>query len=447
MITASLLEKLKDEAVKILRCNDLGHATKPAPHLYPHQWNWDSAFIAIGLSHIDPDRARQEILSLIRGQWTNGKIPHMLFTPGDSEYHPNAAFWATNHLPESPDTIQTSGITQPPIIAVAALALYNNSNDKKAAFNFLQAIYPNLKKNIEFFRFYRDLERDGLTYIIHPWESGMDNSPRWDRAMQNIEMKWQPQYKRVDTTLIDKKQRPSNEEYDRYTYLVEFFRQAKYETSTIRKNCPFLIQPIMFNSLLFASLQALQKIEKILNEDTTDIDSLCQNMEKAVNKKLWDSGLKRYVDFDLRLNKAIANNTVASYVPLYAKLASQERAELLIDSLFSRQHFWPKNGYPLCSVAMSEPGFNPARYWRGPVWINMNWLLIHGLAYYSFKDKAFELLEKSIELVANYGFYEYFNPLTGEGYGSDNFSWTASLIIDMIEKYQGNEVFDKLTDV
>ena len=75
------LDKLKKDAVHVLRANDMGVYTRPAPRLYPHQWNWDSALIAIGWSHIDEERAQKEILSLFRGQWQNGMIPHILFNP------------------------------------------------------------------------------------------------------------------------------------------------------------------------------------------------------------------------------------------------------------------------------------------------------------------------------------------------------------------------------
>ncbi|MDO9575145.1 MAG: hypothetical protein Q7J55_01285 [bacterium] len=81
MTDVSSLKGLKKRAVEVLKDNDTGNSTKPAPLLYPHQWQWDSAFIAIGLSHIDEERAQQEILSLLRGQWTNGMIPHIIFNP------------------------------------------------------------------------------------------------------------------------------------------------------------------------------------------------------------------------------------------------------------------------------------------------------------------------------------------------------------------------------
>lgn len=73
--------QLIPQAKGVLEGNWMGHATKPAPQLYPHQWSWDSAFIAIGYAHFDQDRAEKELRSLFRGQWSNGLLPHIVFNP------------------------------------------------------------------------------------------------------------------------------------------------------------------------------------------------------------------------------------------------------------------------------------------------------------------------------------------------------------------------------
>nr|MDT0665339.1 hypothetical protein [Micromonospora sp. DSM 115978] len=77
---------LRATAVEVLRGNDLGSITRPSPTLYPHQWLWDSCFIAIGLRHVDPARAATEVLSLFRGQWPNGMIPHVIFAETEDFY-------------------------------------------------------------------------------------------------------------------------------------------------------------------------------------------------------------------------------------------------------------------------------------------------------------------------------------------------------------------------
>ena len=107
----------------------------------------------------------------------------------------------------------------------------------------------------------------------------------------------------------------------------------------------------------------------------------------------------------------------------------------MIESITSLD-YWPVNGYPLCSVATSDKEFNPVKYWRGPVWININWLVIRGLQTYGYIQEARDLTKNTIELIRKNGFYEYFHPLTGRGCGACDFSWSASLLIDLIDTYE-----------
>jgi glycogen debranching enzyme len=91
----------------------------------------------------------------------------------------------------------------------------------------------------------------------------------------------------------------------------------------------------------------------------------------------------------------------------------------------------------ITSISVDDLQFNPLNYWRGPVWININWMLHQGLRNYGFTEEAKNLKKSIIDLVAEHGFYEYFNPLSGEGLGADSFSWTAALLIDLISEKDG----------
>src|SRR5205814_4601976 len=93
-----------------------------AGDLYPHQWLWDSCFIAVGLRHLDVERAKLEILSILRGQWSNGMVPHMIFTPGPG-YRQKRDIWRSWLSPFAPDGVLTSGITQPPLLAEAIVRI------------------------------------------------------------------------------------------------------------------------------------------------------------------------------------------------------------------------------------------------------------------------------------------------------------------------------------
>src|SRR5947199_2943808 len=106
-------------ATDVLKRNDRGSYTMPAGDLYPHQWLWDSCFIAIGLRHLDTERAKNELRSLLRGQWSNGMLPHMIFNPGaDDKKARKKEVPRLN--PYAPNDVYTSGITQPPMLAEAA---------------------------------------------------------------------------------------------------------------------------------------------------------------------------------------------------------------------------------------------------------------------------------------------------------------------------------------
>ena len=107
---------LLDKTKAVLKMNDRGNYTQPAGHLYPHQWLWDSCFIAIGMRHLDLERAKMEILSLQRGQWHNGMLPNIIFRD-DSQYRTDRNMWRSWLNPYAPDDVTTTGITQPPMLA------------------------------------------------------------------------------------------------------------------------------------------------------------------------------------------------------------------------------------------------------------------------------------------------------------------------------------------
>ena len=210
----------------ILDANWLGHATRASSRLYPHQWSWDAACIAIAYSHFDQARAETELRSLFEGQWRNGLLPHIRFTDG-ARYFPGPEFWQTELSPDAPAHPRTSGIVQPPVHATAVWQVYRNAPDTERAEAFLRELMPRLVAWHDYL--YRERTRDGegLVEIWHPWESGIDNSPLWDEALARITPPPDeiPEYQRVDTEVVDSSQRPTNAEYDRYAYLVKCYRE------------------------------------------------------------------------------------------------------------------------------------------------------------------------------------------------------------------------------
>src|ERR1700744_3117349 len=113
-------QTLIDQAKVVLQKNDMGGWTRPSGDIYPHQWLWDSFFIAIGQRHYDIERAKNEARSPFRAQWKNGMLPHIIF--GDAKgYHAGPELWHCERSPMAPDYVATSGITQPPVAAEAVV--------------------------------------------------------------------------------------------------------------------------------------------------------------------------------------------------------------------------------------------------------------------------------------------------------------------------------------
>ena len=230
-------KRLFKKAKKILNNNWRETHTVPSFNLYPHQWSWDSAFISIGNSHFNQERAQKELISMFEGQWKNGMLPHIIFRSKES-YFPGPDYWdveISEHAPELP----TSGITQPPVHAIAALNIYKNALDKEKIISFLERIFPKIHSFHKYLFTKRDPEKTGLITIFHPWESGFDNSIRWDEALSKITVKNLPKYKRIDIQKVDTTERPSNEAYDKYVYLIEIMKKYKYDDDEIYKIIPF----------------------------------------------------------------------------------------------------------------------------------------------------------------------------------------------------------------
>lgn len=258
---AEELEALVAGAREVLDGNWTGRSTLPNAGLYPHQWNWDTGFIAIGRSSYDQKRAEEEVLSLFEGQWECGMLPHIVFNedvPADA-YFPGPDFWRSEVASGSPRGAATSGITQPPIHAIAALEMHRKAGDADRSKGFLARMYPKLVALHEYFRDRRSASGDGLTYIVHPWESGLDNSPAWDQALDRVEIPdgALPEYERRDLVHADPRDRPSDEAYDRFVYLAAAYREVGYDDAACRERTPFLVEDPMFNAIWAWSAQAL----------------------------------------------------------------------------------------------------------------------------------------------------------------------------------------------
>jgi mannosylglycerate hydrolase len=433
-------EDLARQAMAVLEANWMGHATRASARLYPHQWSWDSACIAIGYAGFDQRRAQTELRWIFAGQWTNGLLPHIRFAD-DARYFPGPEFWQTDRSPSAPQHPQTSGIVQPPIHATAVRHVFHRAADAEQAKAFLRQLMPGLVRWHEYLYRERTRDDDGLVEIWHPWESGMDNSPLWDEALARISpaREAMPDYVRVDLDFVDAAQRPTDAEYDRYAYLVKLYRDWQYDSTRIRQESPFVVHDVLFNSLLVQANRDLAEIARVLEIDPDRFEAWAEQTAAGLDTKLWDEAEDRYGDYDVRAGERIRAQTSAAYAPLFAGIPTPQRAREMVESLSGESVAIDGIGRVVASVAPGDVNFDPALYWRGPAWPIINWVVHAGLRRYGFMDEAAEIRKALLELVRREGFWEHYNATTGRGQGTEQVSWTAALVLDLLEGEPGEE--------
>jgi hypothetical protein len=431
MSTTSLI----DRAIAVLRMNDTGVFTKPGPHQYPHQWNWDSALIALGLSHFDLPRAQLEIRSLLSGQWRDGMVPSVVYHSVPSDYFPNPEFWQIENSHNAPG-VPTTGITQPPLLATVVRLMH----DRHPMLDFVQEVFPALLKWHRWLHTARNADGSGLACIIHPWESGTDDSPRWLHLLASIQPEALPEFQRGDTKHVAAGERPHRAEYERFIYFIDVFRKLGYSHDQLLAYAPFLVQDILFNAILFRANEDLRILAVSLGQPTEEIDGWLSRMRSNFDPRFWDEGLGLYFDYDMRSGMQIRVNTASTFLPLFAGLPSEKQAQRLI-----QEHLLDPSEYALegdvrhwvTTTARLEPTWEPRRYWRGPVWIIMNWFIIEGLRRYGFDDVAEVIQQDTLGLMEAHGFREYYDVRDGSGCGSVDFCWSAALLLELFNTRDG----------
>ncbi len=229
------LDQLVKAAKSVLEGNWIGDYTIPAATLYPHQWSWDSAFIAIGNSYFDIRKAMQELIFLFDAQWKNGMVPHIVFNEKEKTYFPAANFYDITRSPNAPKHIGTSGMTQPPVHAISCYYIYKNAikngEQETQVIKFLNNMFPKLVRYHRYLMTERDPEKSGTVTILHPWESGLDDSPIWDDALSKIKIEHLIKFKRLDVIAVEgaKDTVPSDDRYNKFIYMIELIKEFNYD--------------------------------------------------------------------------------------------------------------------------------------------------------------------------------------------------------------------------
>ncbi|MGW4562441.1 MGH1-like glycoside hydrolase domain-containing protein [Streptomyces sp. NPDC004561] len=419
-------------AARVLDANWTGGSTVPSRNLYPHQWSWDSAFIAIGLRHVSPQRAHAELETLLSAQWADGRVPHIVFNPSVplDAYFPSPDFWRSataGRAAGAPRTVQTSGIVQPPVHALAAWLVHRADPGLSRARGFLARVYPHLAAWHRYLLHRRDLGGGGLVSVVHPWEQGMDNSPCWDAPLARITPAPARSFRRADLDHGAPEDRPTDLDYGRYVRLAADYRDAGYADG----GGEFAVEDPAFNALLIASEHALARIAGELGAAGTARHARAERLTAALVERLWDPRAGMFLCRDLRGGGLIRERGVSGLVPLLLPGLPREIAAALVGTLCG-PHFGLGGRTRLVpSYDLLGEAFDPHRYWRGPAWFNTSWLLERGLRLHGERARADALREAVLELADTTGFAEYVDPYNGEACGATGFGWTAALALDL----------------
>ncbi len=317
-----------------------GYRSHPSPK-YIAAYLWDTAFIAQAWMYWDPKIAQELIRYLLKFQEKSGMLHH-----------------AVLEILIKPYAYSDS---QPPIIAWTTWRIFEKSGDVQ----FLREVYPGLKRYHEWLKLNRR-HPDGLYFWKHPYESGIDNSPRFTNRSES----WMD-----DTTKLAS--------VDMASYMAQ-------------------------------GMESLEKIASTLGlpDEAKTFASEYAHLKLVMNAKLWDEADGTYYDWDYRKNTFVRFDTVSNFTPLAAGVPDPYQARRLIERALDPLKYNTKIPFP--SVSRSDPSF-VKDMWRGPVWINMAYFGVLGVDRYGYHDEAAMLARKISGGVfetwkVRKDFYEFYDP-------------------------------------
>jgi hypothetical protein len=259
----------------------------------------------------------------------------------------------------------------------------------------------------------------GAVAISHPWEAGRDNAPDWDEAMAGIDPVGVAPYTRRDTGHVDARMRPTQADYDRYIWLVQFARDRRWDEAAIAAESPFRVADPTMTFTTLRSTRDLRRAAELLGEDTGEIDGWIARLEEGA-ARLWNPEIGTYDALNLRTGNFAGSVSNASFLCWWAGL--EDRRPL---PTFNRVMGAARFGIP--SQALDAPSLRPLRYWRGPVWAVMNYMAGNGMAEQGLAEEAARVRADTARLIVENGFAEYFSPEDGTPAGGATFTWTAAV--------------------
>jgi len=378
---------------------------------YPDQFFWDSCFQAIALSHLDSELAGKEIESLLCAQDEDGFIPHLI-------WNPERMHWLDRLLKRAYPGECGSPFLQPPMLAEAVEQVYLHSQDR----DFLERVLPKIKKYYRYIERTRCRSGDGLPEIIISYESGKDRSPEYDLIYgeSNAIPAWRgPMAK-----------------------LIWHYWRAGWDLEKIFASNRFRVKDVLFCSIYSRNLSSLSHLCEIVGgREARYFREKALEVERSIEDKMWDEKTGLFFSLDARWerDRKIKVITISSLMPLILDNLSQDKVEKLMRHLLNPEEFWAP--YPVPAIPLNSPVKEPEGHlvWRGrQTWIPTNWYLIKGLKEQakrfhsqSYEQVAQELTRRTLELVSQSGFREYYDARTGKGEGALEFG-PSTVILDLM---------------
>lgn len=356
----------------------------PSPRSYPWQWYWDSCFHAIVRSRWDPGRARDELETLLRAMEPGGFIGHTILWARPLDRERSIRYNIASRADLTTRTIQ------PPLLAWAWSLTVGDA-----------AAEPRIAAHHDWLREHRDLDGDGLLWILQPDESGMDASPKfdhiWDRVAQG---------------------RPL------FPLLIRANRRLGFDARRVAAAGRPVVCEVMTNVAWALSEQALG------NPSPTP----------RLVERLYDERSGRFAD-DVRNARRptppeCRPRTWDTLAPLALPDLPDEIGHRLVEEVLLAPEL--HDGVPLPAVALDDPSHSSRetwwgrhRHWRGPSWVNSAWLVSLGLRRLGYDEEADGMAQRLAAVVAREGFREYYEARLGYGMGARDFGW-STLLVEML---------------
>ena len=382
---------------------------------YPFQWFWDSCFHAIAWSRFDAERAADELRGLLVMQEADGLIPHVVFWKGDLvsrlQWH-HLESRTTGRVPFH-RTPHTTAQMQPPVLAQAVERVVD-----AGATAFLAEALPHLERYYRYLAALRDPDGDALISIISQFESGLDFSPVYDEAIG---------VRRVTPASL----------FLRTRLLQLRNKLANYDLQAIFRRFDHHEEDVLVNAVYGQGLRALARLAERAGHEATArwATRTADAVTASLLERCWDERLGLFANLAGPEERRSRVKTIHGLMPLALSDLPSPVAERLVEHLDDPRTFCAP--FPVPSVALDEPTFlrdhrlRGFRFiWRGPLSLNTNWFLVHGLRAHGYADVADRIARRSREVVERGGFNEFYDPLDGIPVGAERFGW-ATLVVDL----------------